>query len=126
MHNSNSGACIASGKGLRASVLDGGNTDLSSDVFEPGEIAELADLCARCTDARWARRRGQAGEDVIEIELGGGRPGSIWLRKTNGAYAATGFGGWRLALFEDLTALITALAHRPRRPSAPLPLAELG
>ena len=103
-----------------------GNTDLSSDVFESGEIAELADLCARCAGARWARRRGPAGEDVIEIELGGKRPGSIKLRKTNGAYAATGFGGWRLALFEDLTALITALADRPPRLPAPLPLAELG
>src|SRR5512143_3209279 len=103
-----------------------GNTDLSSDVFEPREIAELADLCARSAGTRWARRRGPAGQDVIEIELCGERPGSIKLRKANGAYAVTGFGGWRLALFEDLTALMTALAHRLRRPPAPLPLPELG
>ena len=103
-----------------------GNTDLSSDVFQPREIAELADLCARSAGTRWARRRGPAGEDVIEIKLGGERPKSIKLRKGNGAYAVTGFGGWRLALFEDLTALITALADRPPRLPAPLPLAELG
>jgi hypothetical protein len=99
---------------------------LSSDVFEPREIAELADLCARCPGQHWARRRGPAGEDVIEIELGGERPVSMKLRKANGAYAVTGFGGWRLAVFEDLTALTTALAHRPRRPPAPVPLPELG
>lgn len=114
----------AVGRAYRARSI--GNTDLSRDAFEPQEIAELADLCARSPGARWARRRGPAGEDVIEIELGGERPGSIKLRKANGAYAVTGFAGWRLALFEDLAALMTALGHRPRRPPAPLPLGELG
>jgi hypothetical protein len=103
-------------------VISIGNTDLSNDVFEPTEIAELADLCARCPAERWARRRGPAGEDVIEIELGGERPGLIKLRKANGAYTVTGFGGWRLAVFEDLAVLITALAQRLRRPRAPAPL----
>jgi hypothetical protein len=98
---------------------------LSNDVFEPSEIAELADLCARCPAERWARRRGPAGEDVIEIEVGGGRSGLMTLRKVNGAYTVTGFGGWRLAVFEDLAALITALADRLRRPCEATPLVTL-
>ena len=86
--------CITSGTViLKPRVISLGNTDLSSDVFEPTEIAELADLCARCPAERWARRRGPAGEDMIEIELGGERPRLIKLRKANGAYAVTGFGG---------------------------------
>ena len=98
---------------------------MSSDAFEPAEIAELADLCARCPAERWARRRGPANEDMIEIELGGDRPESMKLSKANGAYAVTGFGGWRLAVFEDLTALITALADQFRpRPPASLALPE--
>jgi hypothetical protein len=104
-------------------VISIGCTELSNDVFEPAEIAKLADLCAGCPAERWARRRGPAGEDVIEIEVGGHRPGLIKLRKANGVYAVTGFGGWRLAVFEDLAALIAALADRLRRPGAPAPLA---
>jgi hypothetical protein len=40
---------------------------LSSDAFEPAEIAELADLCARCPAERWARRRGPAGEASLAL-----------------------------------------------------------
>ena len=98
---------------------------MSNDVFEPREIAELADLCARCPAEHWARRRGPAGEDVIRIELGGGRPGLMEIRKANGAYTVTGFGGWRLAVFEDLGTLITALADRLRRAHKATPLATL-
>jgi hypothetical protein len=107
---------------LEARAISIGNTDVFNDVFEPSEIAELADLCARCPAERWARRRGPAGEDVIEIDLGGAHPGLIKIRKANGAYAVTGFGGWRLAVFEDLAALIAALAHRLRRLRAPAPI----
>jgi hypothetical protein len=98
---------------------------LCNDVFAPTEIAELADLCARCPAERWARRRGPAGEDVIRIELGGGRPGVMEIKKANGAYTVTGFGDWRLAVFEDLAALITALADRLRRARKATRLATL-
>jgi hypothetical protein len=121
-HNSDFATCLASGRMRRPRAISIRNTDLYSDAFDPAEIAELADLCARCPAERWARRRGPAGEDVIEIELGGDRPGSMKLRKADGAYAVTGFGGWRLAIFADLTALIAALADR-LRPRAPEPLA---
>jgi hypothetical protein len=98
---------------------------LSNDVFEPKEIAELADLCGRCPAERWARRRGPGGEDVIRIELGGGGLGPMEIKKANGAYTVTGFGGWRLAVFEDLAALIAALADRLRRARKATPLATL-
>jgi hypothetical protein len=106
--------------------LDRG-TEVSSDAFQPAEIAELADLRTRWPAHRWTRRRGPAGEDVIEIRLGSECPALIELRKADGVYAVTDFGGWGLAIFEDLTAMIGALAGRfRRRPPASLALPEAG
>jgi hypothetical protein len=97
---------------------------LADDVFKPAEIATLAAFCADMPVAgRWTRRRGPAGEDVIEIEVDGNRPGLLRLKKANGAYAVTGLGGWRLAIFEDLSGMINAVANRLLRPGRPRPMA---
>lgn len=91
---------------------------MAENVFEATEIAEVAAFCAdAAAERRWARRCGPGGEDVIEIEVDGERPGLLKLKKANGTYAVTGLGGWGLAVFEDLSSMIRALAHRLLRPS---------
>ena len=103
---------------------------MSTEVFEPMEIAELAAHLERLPDRRtWTRRRGSRGEDVIEIEIAGAAPRMMRLRKMDGAYAVTGFGGWALAIFEDLTGMMNALAERTFRTSSrtsSLPISQNG
>ena len=95
---------------------------MAENVFEATEIAELAAFCADLpVERRWVRRRGPGGEDIIEIEIEGERPGSVRLMKANGAYAVTGLGGWGLAIFEDFSGMIRALGNRllpPRQAEA--------
>jgi hypothetical protein len=127
VHNSSFAASRRHGRDARAADLSRSGVPRCPATHSSLRKSPIADLCARCPAERWARRRGPAGEDVIEIRLGGERPALIELRKADGAYAVTGFGGWGLAIFEDLTALIAALAGRlRRRPPASLALPEAG
>lgn len=81
--------------------------------------AEIARFVERFDETEswtaWERRPGGDGADVIEVRAGGRRPSTLRIAKAgSGAFVASGFSGWSLAVCEDFEDLLDAVAVRPR------------
>jgi hypothetical protein len=61
--------------------------------------------------ARWDRRVGEQGQDVLEIVLEGRRAATVRVSKAGASkYLATGFAGWGLTVCDELAELLRILA----------------
>lgn len=63
----------------------------------------------------WLRRRGEHGEDVIEVKIDGPRPQTLKLARSQRlGYMVTGFDGWALTVCDEFAELLGILArYRP-------------
>lgn len=90
---------------------------MSMPKFTAEEVCAFTDLFARASSwASWQRRRGDHGEDVLEIVLEGDPPRHLKLAKSERfRYLATGFDGWGLVVCDEFSELLKIVSsYRPR------------
>lgn len=81
--------------------------------FTEEELAEFRQWYDRMPSwTGWSRRRGEHGEDVIEIEVVGSCPRTLKLaRSPEFGYLATGFDGWALTVCDEFAELLGILSN---------------